>query len=334
LGSDSVTVDLASSPALLTTEQLQTIEDTVNDYIRQVLPVQYTVIPKEEFDSFHDQDLRGQVKGAAMELSSLRLVRIQDLDLNPCGGTHIQHLGELNLLKILGFEKDRKAIRVRFVAGNRALRYFQIGLQRETIFSNKLSAPPQEHVKIIEKLLGEKKDLEKKYETSQEELAVYFALSLLSRSHSNQGTSTIISLLHKHKTGASLKFLLKAASVILEQRSAEEVLVYLTGGDIEDPSEGAVAGALATAKGKAKKDSKKKDVSPTAVDVLSNESFPFVLAGSPVVVDAIKADLLSILKAKGGGRPGLLQGQSSILMEAKEEVLALIRQRLEAQTTK
>jgi alanyl-tRNA synthetase len=42
-------------------------------------------------------------------MEDLRLIGIGDLDLNPCGGTHLQSIAEIQLLKIVGVEKDRGA---------------------------------------------------------------------------------------------------------------------------------------------------------------------------------------------------------------------------------
>ncbi|RYG96901.1 hypothetical protein EON65_53695, partial [archaeon] len=164
------------SPSL-TPSQLTLLEDQVNAHIRMNLRVSYEVLTRDAIEL--EDSLRGSVRGAALELSEVRLVVIEGLDKNPCGGTHVSSLGELNLLKILSCERDRLAMRVRFVAGARALQHFTQCVQRETLLSSLLSAPPTEYLSLLEKILKDRKDAAKKLEGYAEELAGYWGQSLV-----------------------------------------------------------------------------------------------------------------------------------------------------------
>ena len=63
---------------------------------------------------------------------ALRLIDIDSVDINPCGGTHVRSLAELQLLKVTGLERSNKGpARVRFLVGGRALQALGTGLQRE-----------------------------------------------------------------------------------------------------------------------------------------------------------------------------------------------------------
>lgn len=325
---------------LLTSEQLQHIEDEVNACIRQALPVTWSVHGKDELESVvsSDESFRGMVKGAAAGLSSLRLVRIEGLDLNPCGGTHLQNLAEINCLRILGTEKDRKSLRVRFVAGHRALKYFQQAVQRESLLAQKFSAPPADHVRLLDKYLAERRDLDKQLEGAQEEIAVYLAQSMLKdielqfdAQQASPDASQVITL-HRHRFHGNLKFLLKVSSTVLEgvaamrsggQRSALQVALYLTGGDIQ----------LETASASSNNNSKKKKGATEAIAVTaagSASTAPFVVSTSEpaLLSEEVKAGVLGSLGgAKAGGRPGLLQGQASLqfVLAQREAVLSALK---------
>jgi alanyl-tRNA synthetase len=53
----------------------------------------------------------------------IRIVRIETVDVTPCGGTHVRSTREIGFLKILRFyRKSRKLWRIEFAAGNRALK--------------------------------------------------------------------------------------------------------------------------------------------------------------------------------------------------------------------
>ncbi len=55
---------------------------------------------------------------------SLRMVEIEGLDINACGGTHLKNIGELKVIKLLRTEKDRGDVRLHFIAGNRYVLFY------------------------------------------------------------------------------------------------------------------------------------------------------------------------------------------------------------------
>ena len=61
----------------------------------------------------------------------LRLIEIEGVDINPCGGTHLSCTGELQVLKIVGLEKSRGQARLRFMVGGRVLAALGSALTRE-----------------------------------------------------------------------------------------------------------------------------------------------------------------------------------------------------------
>ena len=46
-------------------------------------------------------------------------------DVNPCGGTHVSHTGEIGIIKVVGLERRGDETRVTFLCGRRALRDYQ-----------------------------------------------------------------------------------------------------------------------------------------------------------------------------------------------------------------
>jgi Ser-tRNA(Ala) deacylase AlaX len=328
LGSDSVSVDLSSNP-LLTAEQLQRIEDETNSYIAQAVPVSWSVHGREDLGDVvkNDDCFRGMVKGTASDLASLRLVRIEGLDLNPCGGTHLQNLAEINVFKIIGTEKDRKSLRVRFVAGQRALQYFRNCIQREAVLSQKFSAPSTEHAKLLDKLLLDRKDFEKKLEAAQEEIAGYYGQDLLNQIQTAGMTGGTL-VLKRHRAQGKLKFLLKVVSVVFDKlpilRSngislPDVVVLYVTGGELEDEESPEFIAAQAASNIKSGKKG-------AAIARVEGVTYPFVLATSEGtwLTEDRKAEVLSLLDAKGGGRPGLLQGQSAKVLSARNDVMTAL----------
>ena len=61
----------------------------------------------------------------------LRLIEIEGVDINPCGGTHLSCTSELQVLKIVGLEKSRGQARLHFMVGGRVLAALGSALKRE-----------------------------------------------------------------------------------------------------------------------------------------------------------------------------------------------------------
>src|SRR6185369_2768592 len=52
----------------------------------------------------------------------LRIVSIADVDRSACGGTHVRSTAEIGAILLRSIEKVRKATRVEFLCGERAVR--------------------------------------------------------------------------------------------------------------------------------------------------------------------------------------------------------------------
>lgn len=60
------------------------VEEGTNEAIRAAAAVSWRLVPKEELDLY--PQARGEVKGAALDMQHLRLIFIDGIDVNPCGG--------------------------------------------------------------------------------------------------------------------------------------------------------------------------------------------------------------------------------------------------------
>jgi len=102
----------------LTQEQLETIEGRANGIIRDALPVESMILPKDEAESRFGFRL---YQGGAIPGATLRVLRIGDLDTEACGGTHLKNTSEAVRIIITGTKKIQDGIvRIEYVAGNRA----------------------------------------------------------------------------------------------------------------------------------------------------------------------------------------------------------------------
>lgn len=126
LGSEDSTIDIELPE--VTWEQLATVEDEVNQIIRENRTVQ-PLYPNEA--ELSQLPLRRSVKVT----ENIRILAIDHYDLTPCGGTHCHHTGQIGSLIITSMERYKGAFRIHFLAGGRAIlhsRYMANTLRRIT----------------------------------------------------------------------------------------------------------------------------------------------------------------------------------------------------------
>ena len=105
----------------LTKKQKQEIEDAANDMIKQDLSV--TI---EYFDRGTAEQKYGFriYQGGVVPVKSVRIVSIEDKDIEACGGTHVKKTGDIELIKITRTKRIQDGvIRIEFVSGNTAQAY-------------------------------------------------------------------------------------------------------------------------------------------------------------------------------------------------------------------
>ena len=112
LGKDFSTVDIKG---YLEEEQIREIENYANEIIRENIPL--TILTPNK-DELKDIWLRRDLPDTDEDI---RVVRIGDLDTNACCGVHPKSTGELRLIKIKRWEKNRQSTRIEFLAGKRAI---------------------------------------------------------------------------------------------------------------------------------------------------------------------------------------------------------------------
>lgn len=105
--------------------------------------------------------------------SNIRIVEIDGIDFTPCYGTHHRNTGEIGLIKIKDWTRNKKHTRVEFVCGYRALKDYS-EKSRDIKKLSKLLASSEENLKNnITNLYLEKEKLEKENRILKKELEIY-----------------------------------------------------------------------------------------------------------------------------------------------------------------
>ncbi|MED3760916.1 hydrolase [Peribacillus frigoritolerans] len=110
---------------------------------------------------------------------NIRIVEIEGIEYNPCGGTHVERTGEIGLIKIFKAEKQKELTRLYFKCGFRALNDYSESLGILSALSTKFNTGRTEILNRVEKLENDYKQLLSANENLKLENANFLADSLL-----------------------------------------------------------------------------------------------------------------------------------------------------------
>ena len=111
----------------------------------------------------------------------VRLVEIEDLDRNTCGGTHLRSTSEIGLLCLLGTEPMRGGTRLFFASGDRVRRRVAAHEDRNLRLRSLLGAGDDELPEVVALRLEKEKELARAVRLLGDELAAAAAAELAAR---------------------------------------------------------------------------------------------------------------------------------------------------------
>ena len=138
---------------ILTRSQLDAIETLANEAVFADLPVTAWTPPPAELAAL-DYRSKAGIEG------EVRLVKIGEVDLCACCAPHVKSTGEIGLIKVLDFEKNKGGTRIRIKCGKDALLDYRAKYTGVQKISNLLAVKQNEVFDGVEKLndqLGEAK---------------------------------------------------------------------------------------------------------------------------------------------------------------------------------
>lgn len=156
---------------------LETLEDAVNAEIHAGRAVRARRVSPEEFARL-DVRTRGLPAG---HQGDVRLVEIEGVDVNTCGGTHLRSTAEIGTLKLLGTESIRGGTRLHWVAGGRVRRRLAAHEARNAELRKVLGASDDEFVEIVSLKLDQLRDANRLRKRLEKQLAEAVGESFLHR---------------------------------------------------------------------------------------------------------------------------------------------------------
>lgn len=173
MGDESCTIDLAADA--VTAAQSTAAEKLSNQIIFEDRPVAIRFASPEEARAM------GVRKIPTAERDKLRLIDIENFDLNACGGTHVNRTGQIGSILLRKTEKVRQGVRVEFVCGMRAVatarRDFTTLTEAAAVFSTHIHDLPEQSRKVLDEAKAAQKVQSKLLEEVAELQAAQFLQS-------------------------------------------------------------------------------------------------------------------------------------------------------------
>jgi Ser-tRNA(Ala) deacylase AlaX len=152
----------------LSRDDLGRLEDAVNGKVRAALAVTVTYA---EASRMQELGVRSRILPTDFESDQLRLVEIEGIDLNTCGGTHVRSTAEIGAVALLGAEPMRGGTRVFFVAGDRVRRRLVEHELRNARLRSILDSADDDLPGVVELRISKEKQLARDRRRLTEELA-------------------------------------------------------------------------------------------------------------------------------------------------------------------
>ena len=156
LGAESVTIDLAVEK--VSEEELRRVEAVANRLIYEDRAVRPAWVEREEAEAML---ARGELRKLPEREGRMRIVEMEGVEFNACGGTHVGSTGAIGGLLVRRVEKVKQGQRVEFCCGLRAVKAARADFLRLREVGGLLSVGAADVAKRVEKLLEEKKALSK-----------------------------------------------------------------------------------------------------------------------------------------------------------------------------
>lgn len=170
LGTEYDTIDVAAPE--LGANQLTAIEQEVNRQIYRNARINTSWVTAAEAAQLP------LVKQPTVT-EDIRIVEIEGVEYNACGGTHVSATGEIGIIKLLKTEKVKGGTRIYFKCGTRALNEFTSTQNVLNSIMVKLKTSKDELLERIEKMELEQKQLQTELNAVKTTNDAYYAEELL-----------------------------------------------------------------------------------------------------------------------------------------------------------
>ena len=149
LGSEEITMDISG---MLSKEQLEEIEKEANAIVFKNVKITAFYPNAEELNNMFYR-CKSEIEG------DIRIVKIGEYDVCACCAPHVNYTGEVGLIKIVDFYKNKNFLRLQIKCGFEALYDYQNKHNSAKSISGNLKAPVTEISQAVKDLIEQNKEL-------------------------------------------------------------------------------------------------------------------------------------------------------------------------------
>ena len=171
----------------ITDDEMQRVEDIANDIIRRNLEVQTEVCALEDALKTGATAVFDEKYGA-----TVRIVKMGEMSMELCGGTHVQRTGDIGLIKVVHESAIAAGVRrIEAVTGREALTHLQNAESELKRTAGLFKAGALEVYDRTEKLLKQTRELEKEIEALKGNIATKDSGDLMSKAKEIGGVKVL-----------------------------------------------------------------------------------------------------------------------------------------------
>ncbi|MBN3555467.1 hydrolase [Fictibacillus nanhaiensis] len=170
LGTEYATIDIEMD--VLNQNQMDRLEQAVNEEIYKNRMVHTYFVNDEELQQL-------PLLKMPKITENIRIVEIEGVEHNACGGTHVRSTAEIGIIKLLKAEKQKGAVRLYFKCGIRALVDYNESLKILGLIAAKFNTGRNDVLNRLEKWEADQLDMEVEMKRLKEENNSYLAKEIL-----------------------------------------------------------------------------------------------------------------------------------------------------------
>ena len=208
-------------------DELDRIETFANDIIRGNFPVVSRVLPREEAMKTGATAVFDEKYG-----EEVRVVKMGDVSMELCGGTHVARTGDIGVLKIVHESAIAAGVRrIEAVTGKEAVKYIRKVEGELKKVASLLKANPFELTERLDKLMKHQRDLEKEIEGLKGRLAAKDSSDILADVKEINGVQVLAAVVDAADTrtlrdfGDKIRDKLPSGIILLGSRSDDKAML-------------------------------------------------------------------------------------------------------------
>jgi alanyl-tRNA synthetase len=165
LGAEVVTIDLAVEK--LGDEEIARVEAAANRVVYEDRALRAGWVSREEAEAML---ARGDLRKLPERAGPMRIVEMEGVEFNACGGTHVASTGAIGGILVRRVEKVKQGQRVEFVCGLRAVRAARVDYERLSGVAKMLSVGAGDVAGRVDRLIEDKKAATKEIKALEKQL--------------------------------------------------------------------------------------------------------------------------------------------------------------------